>query len=160
LGPLTMGLCRGLNLLLGMSLIAPAMLNFLYLALVPIAYIFAITMISRGEVHGGKRTTLYIAAVLYLLVILSILYVCFRNETVAITLPFIAFFSFMIFIPLQKAINKPVGPRIGKAVKFGVISLIIMNASWAAAVNNLALALIIIALLPVSLLLARLFAVT
>ncbi|MBL7696516.1 MAG: UbiA-like protein EboC [Chitinophagaceae bacterium] len=159
-GPLTMGLCRGLNLLLGMSIITIAVHAFVYLALVPLLYIFAITMISRGEVHGGKRTTLYVAAALYLLVILTILYISFTEDTLLFTLPFIVFFSLMIFLPLQKAIIKPEGPRIGKAVKAGVISLIIMNASWAAAVDNLVLAAIIIALLPISLLLARLFAVT
>lgn len=159
MGPLTMGFCRGCNLLLGMSIVG--WLNqFLLFAIVPTIYIFAITMISRGEVHGGKRTTLYIAAVLYILVIMCILAISFSAETLPVTLPFIAFFTLMIFVPLQKAINNPEGFRIGKAVKFGVISLIIMNASWAAASNNLPLALLIIGLLPISLLLARLFAVT
>ena len=66
----------------------------------------------------------------------------------------------MIFTPLLKAIEKPEGPRIGKAVKSGVISLIVMNAAWAAAFGNLRLAVVIIVLLPVSILLSRLFAVT
>lgn len=158
-GPFTMGFCRACNLLLGISMLE---WNHIYaiFGIVPMTYIFAITMISRGEVHGGKRTTLYIAAFLYLLVMAALLVVSFDRATLPQTLPFVAFFSLMIFIPLQKAIIKPEGPRIGKAVKFGVISLIIMNASWAAAVDNLVLAFIIIALLPVSLLLARLFAVT
>ena len=81
-------------------------------------------------------------------------------ETLPQTLPFVVFLAAMIFLPLQKAINQPTGPRIGKAVKSGVISLIIMNASWAAASDNLLMAFIILALLPISLLLARLFAVT
>jgi 4-hydroxybenzoate polyprenyltransferase len=76
------------------------------------------------------------------------------------TAPFLVLFAIMIFLPLLKAMQNPEGPRIGKAVKAGVISLIIMNASWAAAVDNLTLAFIIIVLLPVSLFLARLFAVT
>jgi 4-hydroxybenzoate polyprenyltransferase len=54
----------------------------------------------------------------------------------------------------------PSGPLIGKAVKAGVISLIVMNASWAAAFGNMYLALIILLLLPLSLWLARAFAVT
>lgn len=49
---------------------------------------------------------------------------------------------------------------IGKAVKSGVIALIAMNAAWAAAFGDLYFALLIIILLPVSLLLARMFAVT
>jgi 4-hydroxybenzoate polyprenyltransferase len=154
-----MGFCRGCNLLLGMSVIG-WFNQFILIAIIPTVYIFAITMISRGEVHGGKRTTLYIAAMLYTIVILAILAVSYSGGTLLQTIPFLLFFMVMIFIPLRKAIKSPVGPNIGKAVKSGVISLIIMNASWAAAVDNIVLALIILALLPVSLLLAKVFAVT
>jgi 4-hydroxybenzoate polyprenyltransferase len=66
----------------------------------------------------------------------------------------------MIFPPLQKAIRNPAGPLIGKAVKAGVIALIVMNASWAAAFGAIYFALLILLLLPVSMLLAKLFAVT
>lgn len=157
-GPFTMGFCRGCNLLLGMT--ATGYFEFYYIGIVPLMYIFAITMISRGEVHGGKRTTLYLAALLYILVVIAILGLSLMLDTLPQTLPFVVFLVAMIFLPLQKAINQPTGPRIGKAVKSGVISLIIMNASWAAACDNLLMAFIILALLPISLLLARLFAVT
>jgi 4-hydroxybenzoate polyprenyltransferase len=159
-GPLNMGICRGLNLLLGMSIYVPAVTSYWPFAIIPVVYIFAITMISRGEVHGGKKTTLYTAALLYCIVIAAILYVGSATSNILQTLPFIIFFAAMIFTPLAKAIQSPVGPRIGKAVKGGVISLIIMNAAWAAAFGDIRLALIIFLLFPVSLLLARLFAVT
>nr|MBA3731473.1 UbiA-like protein EboC [Gammaproteobacteria bacterium] len=55
LGPLNMGACRGLNLILGMSAIPAAVTHIWFLALIPIVYIAAITLISRGEVHGGTR---------------------------------------------------------------------------------------------------------
>src|SRR5690606_16185972 len=67
LGPLNMGLCRGLNLLLGVSIIVSEVREYWFLALVPILYIAAITMISRGEVHGGRKATLWLAVVLYAL---------------------------------------------------------------------------------------------
>lgn len=160
LGPLNMGFCRGCNLLLGMSLVPHAIQNLWYLAVVPIIYIGAITMISRDEVHGGKRKTLYLAAVFYIIVLLTILVFSFLNGNAAITLPFLLLFCILIFIPLQKAILQPVGPRIGKAVKSGVIALIAMNAAWAAAFGDLYFAITIILLLPISMLLARAFAVT
>lgn len=160
LGPLNMGICRGMNLLLGISILPAAIQFYWYLAIIPVIYIFAITTISRGEVHGGKKTTMYMAALLYAIVISAILIVAIRSETFLQTLPFIILFAFMIFMPLLKAIENPEGPRIGKAVKSGVISLIIMNAAWAAAFGDLRLAVIIFVLLPVSILLARLFAVT
>jgi 4-hydroxybenzoate polyprenyltransferase len=159
-GPLNMGICRGLNLLLGMSIYVPAINNYWPLAVVPVIYIFAITMISRGEVHGGRKTTLYLAAFLYVIVLAAIALTAQFSETIMQTAPFLILFAIMIFLPLVKAMQNPDGPRIGKAVKAGVISLIIMNASWAAAVDNLTLAFIVIVLLPVSLFLARLFAVT
>lgn len=159
-GPLNMGLCRGLNLLLGISII-PAMLQQWYLlALVPIAYIFSITMISQGEVHGGNRNKLYIAAVLYLLVITALLYCSSRNGNMGFTFLFLLLFAFMIFNPLFLAIQNPVGKNIGKAVKAGVISLILMDAAWAAGFNALYAALLIACLLPLSRWLAKRFAVT
>ena len=55
LGPVVMGACRGLNLLLGIAA-APAVLAGSWpLTLIPFTYIAAVTVVSRGEVHGGKR---------------------------------------------------------------------------------------------------------
>ncbi|MEX6689639.1 UbiA-like protein EboC [Danxiaibacter flavus] len=159
-GPVNMGLCRGANLLLGMSIIPEAITDHWYLGFIPVVYIAAITMISRGEVHGGKRTTLYAAVSLYLIVIASIIAVAFTNGAGWQVVPFVLLFGIMIFPPLRKAIRQPAGPLIGKAVKAGVIALIIMNAAWAAAFGMIYLALLILVLLPVSIGLAKLFAVT
>jgi 4-hydroxybenzoate polyprenyltransferase len=160
LGPLNMGLCRGLNLLLGMSLMPGVIFQSGYLALVPVLYIAAITMISRGEVHGGKSTTILAAAFLYVVVMASILCVSIVNGNVLYTLFFLVLLAVLIYPPLIRAFREPVGRNIGKAVKAGVLALIVMNASWAAAFGALYLALVIVLLLPVSILLAKLFAVT
>jgi 4-hydroxybenzoate polyprenyltransferase len=160
LGPLNMGLCRGLNLLLGVSIVPAAVPQLWYLGFVPIIYIAAITMISRGEVHGGKRSTLYGAVLLYATVTGAILSIAILHGTWLLALLCLVLFLAMILPPLFWAIQQPVGPRIGKAVKAGVIGLILMNASWAAAFGFPYIALIIILLLPLSLLLAKLFAVT
>lgn len=160
IGPINMGICRGLNLLLGMSLVPDVMYQYGYFAIVPVMYIAAITMISRGEVHGGKSKTILFAAFLYLIVISSIAYVSVANGNSMYALFFLLIFIFFIYSPLLRAYREPIGKNIGKAVKAGVISLIIMNASWAASFGALYLALLIILLLPVSILLAKLFAVT
>jgi 4-hydroxybenzoate polyprenyltransferase len=160
LGPLNMGTCRGLNLLLGISIIPAAVSTFALVAIVPIVYIAAITMISRGEVHGGRKITLYTAALLYLAVIASLLYVSLDKGNLQYAIVFILLWAVLIFPPLQKAIAKPQGKNIGMAVKAGVIALIVMNASWAAAFSTLYFAIIIALLLPISIVLARLFAVT
>jgi 4-hydroxybenzoate polyprenyltransferase len=159
-GPLNMGLCRGLNLLLGISILPTALPKYWFLGIVPVIYIAAITMISRGEVHGGRKRTLSFASLLYAIVLLSILVFSIIKDNFFIALLFVALFGMMIYPSLHKAIHEPVGPRIGKAVKAGVISLIVMNASWAAASGHFLFALVILALLPISLLLSKMFAVT
>ena len=160
LGPLNMGICRGLNLLLGMSILPAVLPQYGYIAIVPVIYIAAITMVSRGEVHGGRKSTLYAAVLLYAIVIAGILTIGFVNNYIWYALAFAVLFGAMIFPPLQKAIRNPAASLIGKAVKAGVIALIIMNAAWAAAFGAIYFALLIVLLLPVSLLLAKLFAVT
>ncbi|MDB5005481.1 MAG: 4-hydroxybenzoate polyprenyltransferase [Mucilaginibacter sp.] len=158
-GPLNMGLCRGLNLLLGISIVVPAISEFYYLTVVPIAYIFSITMISQGEVHGGNKRNLYIGGVLYALVICAILYFALRQAqwlTIFFVLPFV----WMIYKPLINAIKNPIGKNIGLAVKAGVISLILMDAAWAAAFGAIWVAVFIACLLPVSMWFAKMFAVT
>jgi len=159
-GPLSMGICRGLNLLLGLS-IAPEMLQQHYLlAIIPIIYIFSITMTSRGEVHGGNTKNLYIAAVLYAIVIGAIAWFAFVSDRLLWSLFFLLPFAWMIFNPLFKAIKNPIGKNIGGAVKAGVISLIVMDAAWAVTFDAIVLAFIISALLPLSMWLSKLFAVT
>jgi 4-hydroxybenzoate polyprenyltransferase len=159
-GPLNMGLCRGLNLLLGVSILIPALQEFYFLAIVPIVYIFSITMISRGEVHGGGKTNLYIASGLYGIVTGFILYFSFLHNKLLLSALFLIPFLWMIFKPLFKAIENPIGKNIGGAVKAGVISLILMDAAWAATFSSIYVALIIACLLPLSLWLAKIFAVT
>ena len=160
LGPVVMGICRGGNLILGMSLVTNIESNRLFLSLFPIVYIAAITMISRDEVHGGKKTNLVLAGVLYLIVIFSQLALSFFLGNFYYSFPFGLLHLGMIFPPLVAAYKNPIGPKIGKAVKMGVISLIILNASFAASFGFVFIALWILCLLPVSLLLAKYFSVT
>lgn len=95
-GPLVMGICRGLNLVLGMSVLGD--FTYVWLAIIPVVYIFAITLISRGEVHGDNKGHIVLAGILYSLVIAAILGVSFfYTETVLVTLLFLGLFSFMIF---------------------------------------------------------------
>jgi 4-hydroxybenzoate polyprenyltransferase len=159
-GPINMGLCRGLNLLLGITIIPSNVKEWWFLAIIPIIYIAAITMISRGEVHGGKKNILYFAMVLYLTVIISVLGFAYVNNNLLISLAFLALFAFMIFTPLFNAAKNPIGPNIGKAVKAGVIALILLNAAWASAFGSWHVALIILILLPLSMWLSKVFAVT
>jgi 4-hydroxybenzoate polyprenyltransferase len=159
-GPINMGLCRGGNLLLGMSAILPALQNWWLLGCIPVIYIAAITMISRGEVHGGNKSTLYFAALLYLIISICQLMISYNFGNVLYALPFIVLHLIFIFKPLFLAIKNPIGSNIGKAVKAGVIGLIIMDSAWAAVSGNFFVAIVVLLLLPISIWLAGKFAVT
>ncbi len=155
-GPLNMGLCRGLNLLLGMS-IGTLGAMALWLPLIPILYISAITIISRGEVHGTGKEKLYLGIGLYGIVFAMIL--IFSGNKMH-CLPFLLLFGGAVLPPLFKALQSLQPKDIGKAVKAGVLALILMDAALAAGLAGWQYGLVIVILLPISLFLARFFAVT
>ncbi len=158
-GPLNMGLCRGLNLLLGISLMQDIPLQDFWPGLVPLIYIFAVTTISRDEVHGGQKKNLAAAFILYLLVFL-LLYLFARNTKMYAGLWLLLPFAVSIFAPLYKAWQNPRAKNIIKAVKAGVLSIILLDATWAAIHQQLLLCCIILCLLPLSILLGKYFAIT
>lgn len=160
LGPINMGLCRGGNLILGMSIVASTVSEWWWLGILPVCYIAAITMISRGEVHGGNKNTLYLASFLYVFVSISQLTIAYKLDNLLITLAFVALHIYLIFKPLIKAISNPIGPNIGMAVKSGVLALIVMDAAWVSVSGNFVIALFVLILLPISIKLAKVFAVT
>jgi 4-hydroxybenzoate polyprenyltransferase len=159
LGPLNMGVCRGLNLLMGISLLG----TFQYwpYVLLPIVFIFAVTMISRGEVHGKNKGNILWAGLLYGLVIASMVYLHYtyaKNDFWYVV--FLVLFGLMVFRPLVIAYRDNTPNHIKNAVKSGVLSIVLLDASLAVAHSNLLLGIIILLLLPLSIFLAKQFAVT
>lgn len=160
-GPLTMGSCRGGNLLLGASIIPASLSGLWFLAIIPIIYIGAITLISRGEVHGGSKVTGYsaTAAVVLITMTLLLLFLLPAYDLVSST-PFVLLFGAMVIPAFATAAKDPAPGTIKKAVKRGVISLIILNSALAAGFAGIIAGLIVLALLPLSYWFAKLFAVT
>lgn len=160
-GPVNMGLCRAGNLLLGMSLVPGAVQEFGYIGMVPLVYVAAITMVSRGEVHGKNTRALYGGLVMYASILLFVAGLAFiQKDHWWESLPFLILLAYFIFPPLVKAIKKQEPALIGKSVKAAVLALILVNASLAAAFSGWVVGLVILLLLPVSLRLAKVFAVT
>lgn len=159
-GPINMGLCRGANLLLGISILPSFLESTWWYSIVPIVYIAAITMISRGEVHGGKKNILYLAGAFYIIIGLFQLSIAYTYDSFYFAIGFVLLHQILIFKPLLKAIENPVGANIGKAVKAGVLSIIVLDAAWASTSQNILFALFILLLLPLSIKLAKAFAVT
>jgi 4-hydroxybenzoate polyprenyltransferase len=159
LGPLNMGVCRGLNLILGMS-VAGIVLHWWY-ALIPVFYIFAITLISRGEVHGKNKKHLIWAALIYALVIFCVVYIVVLHPMQAIqVLLLLVLFAFMIYKPLVKAYRENNAWNIKKAVMAGVLSLIVLDAALAVIFTPWWYGFLILLLWPLSRMLSKLFAVT
>lgn len=161
IGPINMGLCRAGNLLLGVSAFPVMLKSYWFLGIIPLVFVAAITMISRGEVHGKNRNALIGGFAMYCLIILALIDLAyFEGKNPLHVIPFLILFAYMIFPPLIKAIRSQVPQMIGKAVKAGVISLIILNATMASVFAGWQFGLIVLILLPVSLWLAKKFAVT
>lgn len=160
LGPLNMGLCRAGNLLLGMSA-WPLLLESGALMLFPLLFIAAVTLVSRGEVRSEGRKPLWIGLGMYLLLMAGLTSIPFwGNSENTWALLFVLLFAAVVLPPLGRALREPRPKHIGLAVKWGVLGLIPMDAALAATFAGWPAALPILLLMPVSLGLARLFAVT
>lgn len=161
LGPVNMGACRGGNLLLGASAV-PAVLGELWLiSLIPVAYISAVTAVSRGEVHGGSRAAGAAAVVLAAAVTAALLLLGVRLDYRTVrALPFLAVFAALVFPRFLQAAVHPTPERSRNAVKAGVIGLVAMDATLAAGFGGWIPGFAVLALLPLSMGIARWFAVT
>lgn len=161
LGPITMGSCRAFNLLLGVSSIPIVLGSYWPIGLVHLLYIGGITLISRGEVHGGDRRSIRAAIVLFVFLCGIILLLSigphYRWET---ALPILLGFVGMVFPPLFRAHRDPSAKTVRLAVRSGVLALILLDATLAAGFQDTLYGLGMLALLPLSLALAKIFAVT
>ncbi len=160
IGPLSMGFCRGANLLLGISFIPHSIgFNFIVI-LIPVIFIAAITSISRYEMRVNNRLGIQLAGWLYLLVIAYLLTVSFINTHFLATFPFIILLFYLAFKPITIAFRVPDAVNIARAVRWGYLSLVVLNAALAAAFSGIIPGIVILILFPVAIFLSRFFALT
>ena len=160
-GPLVMGGCRAGNLMLGVAIMPAALWSAWAIAFLPVLYIGSITLISRGEVHGGSSVTSYLAT-MAVSVVVAVLFGLSLIESyqMSTAAPFAILFGGMVLPAFASAGSDPVPGKIKKAVKRGVISLIILNSAIAGGFAGYSIGLLVLALLPFSFLLSRMFDVT
>ncbi|BDA68846.1 hypothetical protein CAL7716_030120 [Calothrix sp. PCC 7716] len=159
-GPLNMGVCRGANLLLGVSIVSGMVSNYWFLALIPITYIAAITNLSRGEVTGGSTANSIISMVLMSTVFVAILGLGLLKYSLLAVLPFALLLAIRVFVPLVKVLKEPSAAQIRLAVRACVLSMIVLNATLSTSFAGLPYGLLVLLLLPISMKLAEVFAVT
>lgn len=156
-GPLVMGLCRSGSLLLGVSASSVALAQWWPLGVLPLAYVAAITLVSRGESNGkNPYGKIAIGLVLTVIVLLTGLGWYFRHFS---AIPFLALFAACVLPAFWNALKDANPHSIQKAVKAGVLSLILLDAALAAIFTDWLYALAVLVLFPVSRMFARLFPV-
>jgi 4-hydroxybenzoate polyprenyltransferase len=159
--PLNMAMCRALNLLLGVAAVPAALAAAWPIAAVPFLYIYAVTAISRGEVHGGSRRAAALALMVMLLSLAGLLLVIARAGERAIpALILVAALTWRVVPAFLAARREPQPATIRAAVKRGVLSLVLLDAAIAAAFAGPVYAAGVLATGLVAGWLARMFAVT
>ena len=161
LGPLNMGLCRLLNLLLGVSAVPALLVDRLPLAILLMVHITGVTVLSRGEVWGAARATTVAMLGALATVTISLALLGATGALPDLTyLYFLAAFLVVVAPPAVRAYTDPSPRNVGLAVKWGVLGLVLLDATFAAAFAGPWAGLAVAALLVPSTIIARLFAVT
>jgi 4-hydroxybenzoate polyprenyltransferase len=160
-GPICMGVCRGLNLLLGVSADATVLRAQWPIGLLSVLYIAAVTTVSRGEVHGGRTGVATFALISLGLVLAGLTAVALTSTTGRFpALMLVAVLAYRVLPPYWQVRKDPQPAVIRRAVKAGVLSLVLLDSSIGAAYAGPVYAAIILATGLVAGSLARLFSVT
>jgi len=163
-GPLCMGICRGLNLLLGVSVNSAALVILWPIGLLSMLYIAAVTAVSRGEVHGGRQGIATFALISLGLVLAGLAVTALGSVIRPLgqiaSLVLIAVLAYRVLPAYWRVRRNPQPLVIRHAVKTGVLSLVLLDAAIGAAYAGPAYAAVILATGLVAGSLARLFSVT
>jgi 4-hydroxybenzoate polyprenyltransferase len=160
-GPICMGACRGLNLLLGVSVSTPALQGQWMIGSLSMIYIAAVTAVSRGEVHGGRRETATLALISLAFVLAGLTALAFHSAIGRIpALVLVAVLAYRVVPPYWRVRNDPQPAVIRTAVRTGVLSLVLLDSTIAAAYAGPLFAAGVLATGLVAGSLARLFSVT
>jgi 4-hydroxybenzoate polyprenyltransferase len=160
-GAFTMGACRGLNLLLGVSAAPTVLLGAGDIALVPLLYVAAMTLASTGEVSGGDRRTLALSGAMIAVAVMLLALLTHGAQPALLAMaPFALLLVVRVGAPFWTAWRRPAAAQVRAAVKRGVLSIIVLDAAIAAAYAGFLWGLLVLMLAwPAARLSAR-FAVT
>ena len=162
LGPVGMGSCRFLNVLLGLSVTAEPFGSWaLALALAVGVYIAGVTWFARTEARTSDQEALtWAAAVMLAGLFLALpLPVLAAGRVARVTtsplFPYLLVaYGFALGIPVSRAIRQPSPARVQTAVKMAVLGLVVFDAVLATALAGI-WGLILLVLLPPALYLGR-----
>ena len=159
--PLNMGLCRALNLLLGVAAVPAALAASWPLAGIPLLYIAAITALSRGEVHGGRRRIAAAALISLSAALAALAWIALRSgDRAAAALALTVVLGWRVLPPFWRATATPAPAAIRTAVRRGILSLVLVDAAIATAYAGLLYGAAVLLTALAAGWLARWFAVT
>jgi len=161
-GPFVMGSCRGGNLLLGCSIMPSVLFDVWFLVFIPVIYIGAITLVSKGEVHGGYKLYGFLSVGFISLVIVAFLVMPLLFDSYYLTnaLAFILLLATLVLPPFLSAAFNPEPATIRKAVKRGVLCLVLINSIFAAGFAGFLPGILVLLLFIVSITISKYFKVT
>jgi len=161
-GPPVMGLCRGLNLVLGIATSPAAAAVWWPLGFIPLAYIAGVTWLSRVETGGAARAPGMIALASLIVAVMATLAVAAASGRVSTvwTAVFLGGFALVVWSAIARVQRAPSPVDIQRAVGTAVVSIILLDASIAAGFAGPLAGLAVAALLALSLLLRGAFAVS
>jgi 4-hydroxybenzoate polyprenyltransferase len=155
LGPLAMGSCRLLNVILGLTVAEETILHWptrFYIAGVVGLYIVGVTWFARTEARTSKKSQLAgaagVMAAALLLALPTPLWTA--GETTSVVFPYLLVaLGFLIGIPAAQAIAEPKPVCVYTAVKRALLGLVVLDAVLATALSGTPGLVILILLLPV-----------
>ena len=159
-GPLSMALCRFLNVLLGLSLADRAtipLVTQIHLALAIGVYIVGVTWFARTEEKRSDPKVLGRAAVVMLVAVLLGLAVATRVPpgTSSPLFPYLlVIFGFWVGIPILSAVRVPSPDRVQAGVKRSIFGLVVFDAILATVFIG-TWGLLLVLLLPPAILLGK-----
>jgi 4-hydroxybenzoate polyprenyltransferase len=163
-GPVGMGACRFLNVLLGWTVAVAAGWPWsigVYLAFVVGLYIVGVTWFARTEARASSPTALTGAAILMLGGLLLALPVPALTVEVRpadanlLVFPYLLVaFGFLVGFPVTRAISRPTPSSVQAAVKRAVLGLVVLDTVLATGLVGTA-GLVLLVLLPPALFLGR-----
>ena len=154
--PGAMGLCRGLNLLMGMSLIpfegeAIGIGARTYLFVIMTAYITGVTIFASKETMADQRKRLMIGTVTTLTPVFALMGIGFAFgdiDTSSFGTLFVAGLLGIVGFMMLRALLTPDPPHVQKAVKTAVLGVVVLDAAMVAllgsAVGAVAICLLLI----------------
>jgi 4-hydroxybenzoate polyprenyltransferase len=159
-GPLGMGACRFLNVLLGLAAVDAISVDWglrLHLAAVVGFYVVGVTWFARREASVSQSRQLsYAAAIVVATLIVALaLPLHVAAGTASPVFPYLlVVFGAVVVIPMQRAIRRPKPEHVQSAVRTAILGIIALDAVLATAISGW-YGLLILLLLPPAVILGR-----